>query len=388
MKARTTRFADSSRLLLISLLCLSGLSHQALAVGTAAGSDVDNIATINYSVGGVAQTAIESSPTGNSTPGASNGTVTRFVVDNMVDVTVTEVSGSYTDAAPAETQVVLEYTVANTGNATQDYILTTANGADPFGGTDSFNPTSVQVFVESGATAGFQPAQDTAVFIDELAADATQTVYVVATMPGTGTVSDGDIAAITLTAQTAQSGSVGVQGSVLTDSSGIADNPSTVEVVFADDNTGVRANSTDGVRDGASSDTDAYRILAADLTVTKTSAVISDPFNGTTNPKAIPGAVVEYTITIANAAGAATATSIVVTDAIPGAVTFVPAAYTTGGIRVTAPNINAGATKTLTNGTGDDEGDFNGTNANAVTVTGISLTASQSATVTFRVEIQ
>ena len=40
-------------------------------------------------------------------------------------------------------------------------------------------------------------------------------------------------------------------------------------------------------------------ILAAALTATKTSRVISDPFNGTTNPKMIPGAVVEYCVAVA-----------------------------------------------------------------------------------------
>ena len=42
---------------------------------------------------------------------------------------------------------------------------------------------------------------------------------------------------------------------------------------------------------------------AISLTITKASAVISDPSNGTTNPKRIPGAVIEYTITAANTGG-------------------------------------------------------------------------------------
>lgn len=38
----------------------------------------------------------------------------------------------------------------------------------------------------------------------------------------------------------------------------------------------------------------------AQLDVTKVSSVISDPVNGTTNPKAIPGATIEYLITVTN----------------------------------------------------------------------------------------
>ena len=37
-----------------------------------------------------------------------------------------------------------------------------------------------------------------------------------------------------------------------------------------------------------------------DLTVSKVSSIIADPINGTTNPKAIPGATVEYLVTVSN----------------------------------------------------------------------------------------
>ena len=50
------------------------IAGQALALGTAPGQAVDNIASVNYSVGGVPQTVIRSAPgAGNSTPGASGG---------------------------------------------------------------------------------------------------------------------------------------------------------------------------------------------------------------------------------------------------------------------------------------------------------------------------
>lgn len=53
----------------------------------------------------------------------------------------------------------------------------------------------------------------------------------------------------------------------------------------------------------------------ADLSVTKVSSVTSDPINGTNNPKRIPGALVEYLITVINSGVSATdADSIVITD--------------------------------------------------------------------------
>jgi uncharacterized repeat protein (TIGR01451 family) len=54
------------------------------------------------------------------------------------------------------------------------------------------------------------------------------------------------------------------------------------------------------------------------LMVVKSATVFSDPFNGTTNPKAIPGAAMTYTVSVSNSAnGSATSGSTVITDAVP-----------------------------------------------------------------------
>ena len=76
------------------------------------------------------------------------------------------------------------------------------------------------------------------------------------------------------------------------------------------------------------------------ITVTKLSAVLSDPVNGATNPKRIPGAVVEYSITPANSGnGSPDADTVFITDPIDsvtlavdvgGGVTFVDGATSSG----------------------------------------------------------
>ena len=48
--------------------------------------------------------------------------------------------------------------------------------------------------------------------------------------------------------------------------------------------------------------------------ITKLVTVISDPVNGTTNPKAIPGAIVEYNLLVTNSSVALTADSVVISD--------------------------------------------------------------------------
>lgn len=57
------------------------------------------------------------------------------------------------------------------------------------------------------------------------------------------------------------------------------------------------------------------------LNVTKTSAVICDPINANSPPRSIPGAAIQYAITIANTGGAAT-TLTTITDTLPSNVTF------------------------------------------------------------------
>ena len=74
---------------------------------------------------------------------------------------------------------------------------------------------------------------------------------------------------------------------------------------------------SDADNDGAFSAQGRYTVSGAVLAVAKTSRVVSDPVNGATNPKAIPGATIEYCITVANAAGAATATGVNLLDDLP-----------------------------------------------------------------------
>lgn len=76
------------------------------------------------------------------------------------------------------------------------------------------------------------------------------------------------------------------------------------------------------------------RQTTAVLLIEKLSTVISDPVNGTSNPKAIPGAVVEYTIRVRNVGNRAVdASSIVILDEMPANLAFstgAPVIFTNG----------------------------------------------------------
>lgn len=61
---------------------------------------------------------------------------------------------------------------------------------------------------------------------------------------------------------------------------------------------------------------DTVTVTATSLIFLKSVQVISDPVNGTTNPKAIPGAVMEYTMTVTNT-GTGTASNVKLGDVVP-----------------------------------------------------------------------
>lgn len=308
---------------------------QAWAVGTDAGTAINNRATVSYSVGSVAQTPIESSPTGNATPGVGNGANTSFVVDNRIDLTVTELSGGATVTSPGASGAVTAFRLTNTGNAAQGFQLsaTQLTGGTVFGNTDTTDVANpLAVFVDANGNGTYEPGTDTATSVASLAADADVIVFVVADVPLT--VTNGQFASVRLTARAAVDGS---PATLMVETTG-AENPAVVDVVFGDG-----AGAGDAARDGAFGADDQYAIQSAALTIAKTSMVISDPFNGTANPKAIPGAVVEYAITVTNT-GAVAATGVTLVDPIPANTVFATGQYNSGASDV---SVTVGATTTF-----------------------------------------
>jgi len=275
----------------------------AYASGTAAGSTITNTVSVNYQVGTVSQTASS----------ASNS----FTVDRKVNLTVAEVGTTTTTVSPGQAAAVTTFTVTNTSNATLDFALAAAQqtgGAGAHSNTDTFDVTNVKIYVDTNANGIYDSGTDTLVtYLDELAADASKTVFVVSDVPLSLTT--GSVAAVTLTATGREGGTATSQGIALTETSGA--NTAGMDTVFAD-----TAGATDAARDAAFSAKDDYTVLTAALTIAKLSTVISDPINGTTNPKAIPGATIEYCISVANATGSATATSVAISDPLPSTVTY------------------------------------------------------------------
>ena len=87
------------------------------------------------------------------------------------------------------------------------------------------------------------------------------------------------------------------------------------------------------------------------LQLSKTSVIISDPVNNTVNPKAIPGAIVEYTLTVTNpttSTYSVTGNTIFVVDKTPAGLEFGLATITPGTGPASFATTNALTTYTFT----------------------------------------
>ena len=335
----------------ISMLAAVLASTPAWAAGTPAGSTITNEVTVDYKVGGVSQTQLS----------ATNS----FTVDRKINLTVAESGSGTTTVSPGLEGAVTTFVVTNTSNALVDFALAAANRANDttaaHGGTDKFDVTNIKIYADTNGNGTYQAGVDLEItYLDQVGADQSRTVFVVADIPlGRANL---DVAGVRLTATTREATAAGSLGAAITQTTGA--NTTGVDTVFADtDASGNTAN------DGIHFAEDDYSIGAASLTVTKTSKIISDPVNSTTDPKMIPGAVVEYCVIVANAADSSTATNVSISDSLPSTTTYLASfgillngtysegtcasdgvaggSHSSGTITATLSDIAAGVTRTV-----------------------------------------
>ncbi len=319
------------------------LSQASWAIGTDAGTIVENTAVLDYSIGGTPQTQIVSD-------------ISDFTVDRKVDLTVTGNQSTNYIVAPLSVATnptnQLLYKLKNEGNSNQAFEINVSHlTAEDFDGENCM----VQVLDDTNATAAGPVAITATPPIVDVPEDLEYSILVTCDMPDLGTVgnevSDGELSTLEVLAKAVVSTS---DNTVMAESA--TDTEDAIDTVLADDIGGAADvaggnggnGGAGGDRNAMHSDTQTYEINAPELSVVKTSAVITDPFNCTQSddatdttsgactasglPKRIPGAVIEYTITITNVSDAA-ATGVKITDTIdtdgaggsgPNVVTFVP----------------------------------------------------------------
>ena len=284
-------------------------ASSAYAAGTAVGTDINNQVSVAYQVGGVNQTAATDSDV--------------FKVDRKLIFSVAEQTVGTTTVYPNSQDAIVAYTVTNSSNDVVDFAVTAANitGGSAPRGTDNIDASNLEICVDAdgnGTCSGTgAESWGASGVIDNLVADGNRIVFVRGDFAST--VTNGQIAGVRLTATAHVGGGAGLGTQYSTTATAgtpefvatdITANTTGVETIFAEV---VGTNDDTVARNGVVSTLDDYTVSAAALTVNKISRVVSDGVS-LTNPKAIPGAVVEYCIVVSNAAGAATATGVNVSD--------------------------------------------------------------------------
>ena len=316
---------------LLAATALCAFSSRAEAAGTIAGTVIDNAATATFDL-----------------PGGGESTVTSntvsLTVDELLDVSVASADGGDVASAPGATNQVLRFTITNAGNGNEAFNLTTQENA----GGDDFDPTVTSIVLDANANGVYDAGVDTVYVAGSndpvLAPDASLTVFVLSTIPGSA--GNGDRGRADLFAEA-------VTGS------------GTPGTTFANAGQG----GGDAVVGATGADADAngfYAISAASVSFVK-SATVADEWGGTTQ---VPGSIITYTL-VATVTGSGSVANLRVSDPVPAGTTYQPGTITLDS-------------SGLTDAADADAGQFSG---GAVGVNLGTVAAGGSHTITFQVEI-
>jgi len=297
------------KILMAASAMMLGVSG-AWAAGTAAGTPINNTASLTYSAGGVDQTDNGNHPV--------NSNQDSFVVDKKIDFTLTNDDGDQvsTNVVPGAQDINTTWTLANTGNMDQNFTLASDNltgNETIYNDADTQNTGTQNIYYSADGGANWHPYTTQI----EIAADHNISVRVASDIPSS--VSNGDVMNIKLTATAVKS-----DGSTETDTGGAGgvDRPDVMDTVRAeDDRTTDQGDESNTNYNATTIRFGGYIVTTAVLDATKTSCVIWDPVNVGTNPKRIPGAVVRYAIDVNNT-GSADATDVTLTDNVPNHTTY------------------------------------------------------------------
>ena len=337
----------------------------AVAQQTAPNTVVTNTIDLTYNSG-----------TGTASVTQNNAASITFNVDRKVDVIVTAQTGAAIFNAVPGQNVTLSYLVRNEGNDTQGFVVSVADGGNigvagglAYSETATTTEGAYYVLISSDGTVGNGSVYNvnTGPNAGDLNAGQEYYVLIVANVPIEAVDGQLDDFIVTATATDA-----GTTNTVVEDrSQGLTG----VNTVFADAaSSSTRTSSEiDPATDGKAADETRILITAPIIVAEKTVIVLDENLPGSTfdctaggaatgSPlAAIPGACVEYTISVRNDSsegGGTAAGSIEITDAIPANTTY--AGHTANNftiaengspvtsITAALANLPAGSTETFT----------------------------------------
>jgi len=341
-----TGFTARSVLLMASL-CLSNmlLLTPSYAQGIIAGTNISNTVIVNYEMNGTTQQPIESSPTGNSTPGLGNGQGTIFKVDRKVDLSVSS-NGDKT-VALGSTQAELTFNLLNEGNDSQEFNLSINNtlASDDF---DISNCTTTVTAVTPGSPLPGVIIPTNGNII--LKADQQASISVKCDIPlddGGSPITSGESSKLSLLATAVKN----IDGSD-TIQTAAADSILAIDTVFAD------GAGTDDLDHDATHSTRANYIASTStnppptLAIDKSIVEVKDTSGGNT---AVTGSEVTYKIQVTTS-GVGIINNVIITDKTPAEMTYKPTTIKLDGNTLTDTNTDL------------DNGDYNLTSLNTATI--------------------
>ncbi len=299
--------------------------QQAMAEGTRVNTPIVNTASVDYEVNLIPQGTVTSDPA-----------TATFVVDRRVNYTLTlESTGDLVPVVPDGDDYFVDFRLTNLSNDDLDFTLsvdevTPSDGSIDIDGSgfDTADMGTLDYTVGTIGSATPPATRGGTQYVDDLVAD--QFVIIRVWGDAAITLLNGQIAGAELTATAVDgSGDAGTPG--LPFSYGDPNTAGGVETVDFNGNNGVEVA------------IDGFIVQTADISVTKGFSVLDDFLGGTL---AIPGAEIEYTVTVSNAAGAQQATSVVVSDTLDGNLEFIPGSMTV--------DINAGGATACTDASDGD----------------------------------
>lgn len=277
--------------------CLAWAAADVQAAGTAAGTLIENTATIQYRIGG-------------NPPETASATAPTLMVAKVLNVTIAWQDAAPTTASSPAASRPLSFVVTNTGNAAEPYRLTRD---DNLGG-DQFDPvpSAASLWLESGAQPGFQASGPNAdipyaagVNDPVLPADGSRVVYLLSDIPAGVPDTASGRSRLTATATTpgaagaAPGAAIGTFGGVPT----------------------VAGTTTQASAIGS------YLIAGVSLGLAKTVTEVRDPQGGT---RVMAGSVVTYRIVL-TFSGSGVADAVTFSDPLPAALSYLPGSLVVDG---------------------------------------------------------
>jgi uncharacterized repeat protein (TIGR01451 family) len=296
------------------LFSLALMANESMALGTQAGTSIENQATVTYTAGA-------------GTVSAASGKV-YVTVQELINANIVSQDSANVSISSPQTNAYLKFQLTNTGNGDEGFAISQQN----LTGADNFDVTFSNAYIDDGDGI-FDPAIDTLYDNSNpqvLAPDASMVIWVASTVPSG--ISDGNTADVQVTALSKTFSDDGQTS------------PSAGAVV-----NGQGDAATDAVMgtSGANADDDATFIVSdIDVAIVKAISAVRDNLGGGAGNQPVPGAEVDYTLTV-TVTGTGDADNISVSDPLPTELKLkdgITGVITVGGVAETASSADSDGT--------------------------------------------